>query len=264
MITEILHFIASFFETFNAISVALAVLFGVIWMACFRPPLFSKFWLWAILPFGAMITLLAVAVLQLPFQSWIEHVIQAPYHDEHHIMPFLLAALPVLVVSALVQEGAKLVPAVTYWQLEKRKINPVLGMQIGAVAGAGFGMLQAQWVHNAIFASGWTFEMVQIEGIGELFVFYESVFIVAMHVTTAALSGYGLAKGWGWQFYLLASLIHIGMYTICFLIHAHFIPHVMGELAMSLYIEAIMVAVIIVGERSTKRAEHDEVEQTES
>ena len=263
MITEILHFIASFFETFNAISVALAVLFGVIWMACFRPPLFSKFWLWAILPFGAMITLLAVAVIQLPFESWLGHEAHVTSQGEHNIMPLLLAALPLIVISALVQEGGKLIPAVTYWQLEKRKISPVLGMQIGAVAGAGFGILQAQWTHNAIFASGWTFEMVQIEGVGELFVFYESVFIVAMHVTTAALSGYGLAKGWGWQFYLLASLIHIGMYVVSFLIHIHVIPHVMGELALSIYIEAIMVVVIIIGERSAKREEHDEVKQTE-
>jgi hypothetical protein len=263
MITEILHFIASFFNSFNAISVALAVLFGVVWMACFRPPLFSKFWLWAILPFGAMITLLAVAVIQLPLESLLGHGAHVTHHDEHSVLPLILAALPLIVISALVQEGGKLVPAVTYWQLEKRKINPVLGMQIGAVAGAGFGILQAQWTHNAIFASGWTFEMVQIEGVGELFVFYESVFIVAMHVTTAALSGYGLARGWGWQFYLLASLVHIGMYVICFLIHNHVIPHVMGELAMSIYIEAIMVVVIIIGERAAKRAEHDEVEQTE-
>jgi hypothetical protein len=210
-----------------------------------------------------MITLLAVAVIQLPFESLLGHGAHATHHDEHNIMPLLLAALPLIVISALVQEGGKLVPAVTYWQLEKRNINPVLGMQIGAVAGAGFGILQAQWTHNAIFASGWTFEMVQIEGLYELFVFWESLFIVAMHVTTAALSGYGLAKGWGWQFYLLASLIHIGMYVICFLIHSHVIPHVMGELAMSIYIEAIMVTVIIIGERHVKHAEHDEVEQTE-
>lgn len=263
MITEILHFILSFFNAFDPISVALAVLFGVVWMACFRPPLFSKFWLWAILPFGALITLLAVAVVQLPLESLLGHGVQATHHDEHNIVPLLLAALPLIVISALVQEGGKLVPALTYWKLEKRTTSPVLGMQIGAVAGAGFGILQAQWTHNAIFASGWTFEMVQIEGLNELFVFWESLFIVAMHVTTAALSGYGLVKGWGWQFYLLASLVHIGMYVICFLIHSNVIPHVMGELAMSIYIEAIMVTVIIVGERSAKQAEHDEVEQTE-
>ena len=29
-----------------------------------------------------------------------------------------------------------------------------------------------------------------------------------MHIGMSALAGYGLAGGWGWQFYLLASFVH--------------------------------------------------------
>lgn len=253
---RIVQLFTSFFENFNIISLVIAVLFGAIWTACFRPPLFRKFWLWAIFPFGAVITFFAVAVVQRPVLIWIEHFMGPSGHGEHHD-PALLGVLPVLLISALIQEGAKMVPAVTYWQMEKRKISPVLGLQIGAVAGAGFGILEAMWTYNALFASGWTFEIVQINGPTELFVFWESLFIVAMHVTAGALTGYGLAKGWGWLFYLLASLMHTGLYIITFLIHSHVISHIYGDLALTVYVEVIMVTLIIVGERTAKRDEQD-------
>ena len=38
--------------------------------------------------------------------------------------------------------------------------------------------------------------------------FWERFFAVAFHTAASALAGYGLAKGWGWQFYLLASFLH--------------------------------------------------------
>ena len=254
---RIAHFFIAFFENFNIISLGIALLFGAIWTACFRPPLIRKFWLWAMLPYGAVITFLAYAVVQKPVQVWLEHLMGTAGHDEHHDT-VLLSVLPVLLVAGLVQEGDKMIPAVTYWQAEKRKISPVLGLQIGAIAGAGFGILVAMWSFNELFASGWTFEIVQINGPVELWVFWESLFIVSMHVTAGSLSGYGLAKGWGWQFYLLASLMHFGMYIIIFLIHSHVIPHVYGELVLSLYVEVIMVTLIILGEKTAKREEEAE------
>jgi len=38
--------------------------------------------------------------------------------------------------------------------------------------------------------------------------FWERFFAVAFHIAASALAGYGLAKGWGWQFYLLAAFLH--------------------------------------------------------
>ena len=38
--------------------------------------------------------------------------------------------------------------------------------------------------------------------------FWERFFAVAFHTAASALAGYGLAKGWGWQFYLIASCLH--------------------------------------------------------
>ncbi len=49
---------------------------------------------------------------------------------------------------------------------------------------------------------------MQTSGIVALAGFWERFFTAAFHIAVSALAGYGLAKGWGWQFYLLASFLH--------------------------------------------------------
>ena len=41
--------------------------------------------------------------------------------------------------------------------------------------------------------------------------FWERFFAVAFHIAVSALAGYGLARGWGWQFYLLAAFLHASL-----------------------------------------------------
>ncbi len=50
--------------------------------------------------------------------------------------------------------------------------------------------------------------MVQTSGLMALEPFWVRFSTVAFHIAASALAGYGLARGWGWQFYLLASLLH--------------------------------------------------------
>jgi hypothetical protein len=82
-------------------------------------------------------------------------------------------------------------------------------MLIGAVAGAGFGMLEAQWIFNSAFSMGWSWQLVQTQGFMALLPFIERFFVIAFHIAASAFAGYGLARGFGWQYYLLASLFHI-------------------------------------------------------
>ena len=49
---------------------------------------------------------------------------------------------------------------------------------------------------------------MQTYGFWALAGFWERFFGVAAHIAFSALAGYGLAKGWGWQFYLIASFLH--------------------------------------------------------
>jgi len=204
----IFSFIASWFMPPNVWGLGLAILFGVIWLVPYWPPLFKRYWLWAVLVVSAFLALAAVAFIQIPLQGLVGQVLGRFWSQEVLLGWILLAGIPQILLSGLVQEGAKMVPMVIWWWRNGRNIDPKLGLVIGAVAGAGLGIFEAVWAHNQIFAAGWTWQAVQAGGLAALAGFWERFFVVAFHISASALAGYGLARGWGWQFYLIASLLH--------------------------------------------------------
>ena len=214
MTDYMIAFFKSFFQNPSAsgiylvISIGLAIAFGAVWLACHRPPLFKKPWLWAVLVSSAFLTVVAVCFIQTPLQIWTGQALMHFWSQEVLMRWILLAAIPQILLTGLVQEGAKLVPVVVYWWRSGKNIDPKLGLIIGAVAGAGFAIFEAQWAHNQIFASGWTWEAVQTYGFWALAGFWERFFTAAAHIAFSALAGYGLARGWGWRFYLVASVLH--------------------------------------------------------
>jgi hypothetical protein len=201
-------FFVSWFANPSAWGISLAVIFGAIWLVGYWPPLFKKYWLWAVLVSSAVLSLAAVSFIQIPLQVWVGQALNHFWSQEILLSWLLLAGIPQILLSGLVQEGSKLVPVVVYWWRSGRNIDPKLGLAIGAVAGAGLGVFEAVWAHNTIFASGWSWEAVQTGGLMALAGFWERFFAVAFHIAVSALAGYGLAKGWGWQVYLIASFLH--------------------------------------------------------
>ncbi len=190
------------------LGIGLAIVFGAIWFAPYWTPILKKPWAWAVLASSAFLSWVAVAFIQIPLQAWAGQALNQFWSQETLMRWLLLAAIPGILLSGLVQEGSKLVPVVVYWWRKGRNIDPKLGLAIGAVAGLGLGVFEAVWVHNTIFAAGWTWEAVQTGGVVALAGFWERFFTIALHTAMSALAGYGLAKGWGWQFYLLASFLH--------------------------------------------------------
>jgi uncharacterized membrane protein YhfC len=55
---------------------------------------------------------------------------------------------------------------------------------------------------------GWTLSSISSDWVQALIPFWERFWAVAFHIGAGALTGYGLARGWGWQFYLLSSFLH--------------------------------------------------------
>ncbi|MFC1951842.1 PrsW family glutamic-type intramembrane protease [Chloroflexota bacterium] len=152
-----------------------------------------------------------------------------------------LTGIPQILLSGLVQEGSKLVPVVVYWWWKGRNIDFKLGLAIGAVAGLGLGVFEAVWAHNIVFIAGWNWEMVQTGGLVALAPFWERFFAVAFHIAVSALAGYGLAKGWGWQFYLLAAFLHGLLNYSVILLRSGLITVIQIE------IYAAVVAVLVTG-----------------
>ena len=101
-----------------------------------------------------------------------------------------------------------MVPMVVWWWRHGRNIDSKLGLAIGAIAGAGLGIFEAVWAHCRIFAAGWTLQALQTDGFIAVAGFWERFFAVGFHIAVSALVGYGLARGKGWQFYLIASFLH--------------------------------------------------------
>ncbi len=190
------------------LGIGLAIAFGAIWFAPYWTPILKKPWAWAVLAGSAFLSWAAVAFVQIPLQYLTGNLFINQFGLQTYQSQLMFMGIPVILLSGLVQEGSKLVPVVVYWWHKGRNIDPKLGLTIGAVAGVGLGVFEAVWVHNLIFLSGWSWEAVQTQGLAALVPFWERFFTVAFHTAVSALAGYGLAKGWGWQFYLLASFLH--------------------------------------------------------
>ncbi|MFC1901758.1 YhfC family glutamic-type intramembrane protease [Chloroflexota bacterium] len=198
--------------------IGLAILFGAFWLVFYWPPLFKKHWLWAVLAGSAALSLAAVSFVQIPLQVLVGQALGSFWGQDVIYDWLLLASIPQILLSGLVQEGAKMVPMVVWWWRRGKDITPRLGLAIGAIAGAGLGIFEAVWAHGRIFASGWTLQALQTDGFLAVAGFWERFFAVGFHIAASALVGYGLAKGKGWQFYLIAALLHAALnYSIVLL-----------------------------------------------
>lgn len=200
------------------IGIGLGIVYGAIWLCAHWPPLFRRHWLWAVAVSSAFLALLSAVFVQLPLQFYAGKALNYFWSQETLMNWLLLAGIPSILLSGLVQEGAKMLPMVFWWWRSGRNISPRLGLAIGAIAGAGFGIFEAVWAHCRMFAAGWTLDAIQTDGFLGIAGFWERFFAVGFHIAASALVGYGLAKGKGWQFYLIAAVLHgIMNYVVVFL-----------------------------------------------
>ncbi|MFC1972319.1 hypothetical protein ACFLVE_02810 [Chloroflexota bacterium] len=190
------------------VGIGLAVAFGAFWFTLYWTNIFKNPWAWAVLVGSAILSLAAITFIQVPLQVWTGDVLGRFWSREVIYRFILLTAIPQVLLGGFIQEGAKLVPVVVWWWRKGRSIAPRMGLAIGAVAGIGLGVFEALWAHNRVFLAGWSWEIVQAQGLMALAPFWERFFTVAIHIGLSALAGYGLARGWGWQFYLLAASLH--------------------------------------------------------
>ncbi|HUT66960.1 MAG TPA: hypothetical protein VMW86_00225 [Dehalococcoidales bacterium] len=243
------------------IGIGLGIVFGAIWLCGHWPPLFKKHWLWAVAVVSAFLTLLAVAFVQIPLQHYTGQTLMHFWSQETLMNWLLLAGIPSILLSGLVQEGAKMVPMAFWWWRSGRNISPGLGLAIGAIAGAGFGIFEAVWVHGRIFAAGWTLNAIQTDGFLGIIGFWERFFAVGFHIAVSALVGYGLAKGKGWQFYLIAAVLHgLLNYGVVFL-QKGYLTIVQVETWVA--VVAVIVTAVVLLLRWRKRDE-EEIEPAET
>jgi hypothetical protein len=200
--------ITDFFENPSPWGIGLAIIFGAIWLAALRPLKLSTSIPWILLLIGAVLFAPSIAWIQAPLQTLVGNRIIGSMGIVAYQSNLLWAGIPVVLFSGLIQEGAKLLPVAGYWLYKRRKMNSIFGLSLGAVVGAGYGIFEAQWLLNSVFASGWSFSTIQLYGFLGIAAFVERFFTISFHTASAALACWGLARGRGWQFYLLASFLH--------------------------------------------------------
>jgi hypothetical protein len=222
--------------------IGMGIVFGVVWLTDYWPPLFRNRWLWAVLAGGAFLSWAAVALVQIPLQAYTGQALAHFWRQEILMRWLLLAGIPQILLSGLVQEGSKLVPVVVYWWRSGKAVNSRTGLVIGAVSGAGLGTFEAVWVHNTVFASGWNWQIVPAAGILALAPFWERFFTVAFHIGVSALAGYGWYQGKGWQFYLIAAFLHGALNYGVVLMKSG----IMGAIHLEIYVAAIAVIVTAI------------------
>jgi RsiW-degrading membrane proteinase PrsW (M82 family) len=230
------------------LAIAVGLWFGAIWLALYRPPLFKKHQLWVVAIVSAILTWTAIAFVQIPLQSWTGQAIFHIWSESTLTKWILLAAIPQILLSGIVQEAAKLAPVLFFWWRSKRNFTPQFGLIAGAVSGAGFGVFEAIWVHNQIFALGVTWSALGNSWLG----LWERFFSVAFHITVSALAGYGLAKRKGWQFYLIAAFLHGLMNYSIILIEDNLLTAVQEEIATAIFAIALTAVVLWLRWRKTK------------
>jgi RsiW-degrading membrane proteinase PrsW (M82 family) len=200
--------ISDFFANPTAWGISLAIIFGLLWLIILVPQKLNRLPAWLILILGAAVFAPCIVWIQAPLQNWVNNFLVNRLGSDAFTSHIFLTMVPFILLSGLVQEGAKMIPTVLYWLNNERSIEPKLGLTMGAMAGAGFGILEAQWIHNLILSSGWTMQAAQAAGFLGFAGFWERFFTVGFHIALGALTGWGLARGWGWQMYLTAALIH--------------------------------------------------------
>jgi hypothetical protein len=226
------------------ISIGLGLAFGAFWFAPYWTPILKKPWAWAVLAGSAFLAWVAVAFIQLPLQLITgDFLLNQLGADSYQSLP-LLVGIPSILLSGLVQEGAKLAPVAVCWWRKGRKIDPKLGLALGAVAGLGLGLLEAVWAHNSIFMAGWGWGAVQSGGLIALAPFWERFFTIAAHIAFSAIAGWGLARGWGWQFYLIAAVLHAFLNYSVVLLYAGYFDLVALEIQVAVIAAVVTAAAL--------------------
>ncbi len=218
ILQQSLEFFVNWFSNPSFAAMGLALLLGVFWYVIYLPPLRGYGFLFAIMAISAILTLCAMVLIQMPLFALTGQLLVSAFPPEALTKWIYILGIPQILLSGLVQEGAKLMPVVYIWQRADRFLDPKVGLVAGAAAGLGFGVFEAMWALNQAFAGGWTWAAVETGGFLGLTPVWERFYAIAGHIAFSAIAGYGLSRERGWLFYLIAAGLHSLMnYTVVLL-----------------------------------------------
>jgi hypothetical protein len=220
------------------VGLAIALLFGAIWIAAYYPTILKETWLWIMLIAGFLFTAIFTAFLQIPLQYASTKICDIFLSHQNMVTYTLVASVPAMIIASIIQVGAKLLPVVIYWLAIKRNMEPKTALLFGVFAGAGIGIVEAFQVHSQLFSYGWSLSLIQTNGILVILPFIERFLIIGFHIGAIAIAAYGLAKGKWWQY----SLVIVALYFIL-----NYTAVLMGTQVLAVgYVELIIFVIAIL------------------
>jgi hypothetical protein len=235
-------------------SAVLALAFAAPWLILLAGRWLRNFWVWVILVVGALLFPLSIAWVQVPIQRAINALYLRALPLETIQRYLFIAGVPPVLVAGLVQEAVKFGDAVAGLYLVREPRSPRAGLAMGAAAGAGYGAMEAFWVFNQIFASGFTWATVQLGGVAALLGFIERFFTVMFHTSIAALAGYGFASGRPGRYLLLAILVHALTDYLAILLQAKLLSTAPLEAMVYIIAVSTLAAALWLRSRVERRA----------
>ena len=126
------EFFLSWFRDYNLAGLGLALAFGAVWLVTYWPTPLKKPWVWLMMAATSLFTLASASFIQIPLQALTGELLAAVWGVEAVMGLILVSGIPQILLSGLVQEGAKLLPLVVYWWLQGRQVAPMQGLMLGA------------------------------------------------------------------------------------------------------------------------------------
>jgi hypothetical protein len=185
----------------------LAALLGLFWLTILgRPGWWRWAAVWLAILLGAALFAPTIAWVQVPLQGLTGAALVAAFGPASLSANLLIAAIPQVLESGIVQEAAKLLALLLlYFPLRQRGRRL---LALGAAVGVAFGAFEAAWVFGVVFSAGWTLATPQLAGPQAYLPFVERFFTVGFHGATGVLLAYGLLRGRPVLMYVAAALLH--------------------------------------------------------
>lgn len=246
----IVNYIKSWFNypgvdgTLILLCAAMALVFGVIWVIGHRPPYIKKPNLWLVTIGSALVTVILTAFIYIPIYYYYTQWLDSTFTVDTLSSTILLWCIPLVLVLGLVQEGGKIIPMLFSF-VGDVKPHPKMGMMIGAAAGVGFGVFEAFWAYNQMFAAGWSWSLVGMSGVQALIPFWQYFWLIAAHIGITAIVGYGMAKGNGWTYYFIAAFVHALLNYVTYLFMSDAISYNVMAIIIAV-LSAIIIALSLV------------------
>lgn len=241
---EAIRIFLSFFEHPNLFGISISISIGIIWLLIYKIPVikYRRFWIFPIL--SGLLGLVGLAFIQYPLNQLLGIFLKNFWTEVELQQNILIIGLLSVLIGGFSQEITKIIPFVIYRIFKKDEITSINGLILGAVAGAGFGVFEAQWMLNNLFNAGWTWTAVSENGVLALIPFWERFFAIGGHIAFSAIAGYGIAKGKGWRFLMLSALMHAALNYSAYLLKVGILTFIHVEILIAVFTIGLTIAIL--------------------